>query len=89
MMQSPFSLLHTQISHTCWFAFDRGVSLPPAAFLLARLSQQLAASSVPPPALQDFSAAEIPSRFKSYSDSHLPMCLLAEMGSSLPCVCPG
>lgn len=59
VMQSPFSLLHTQISPTCWFAFDKGGSLSPAAFLLARLAQQLAGICSSSSSAR-FSAAEIP-----------------------------
>lgn len=71
VMQSPFSLLRTQISPTCRLVFDKGGSLPPAAFLLARLAQQLAgicSSS----SFARSSAAEILPKAESPSDSHYP-----------------
>ena len=89
VMQSPFSLLHTQISPTCWFVFDKGGSLSPAAFPLARLAQQLAgicSSS----SFARFSAAEIPSpelKLPAAQPTRVPLQGgFAEMGAVLPCL---
>lgn len=71
VMQSPFSLLHIQISPTCWSAFDKGGSLSSASFLLARLTQQLAgicSSS----SFARFTAAEILPPAPSQSSQQLP-----------------
>lgn len=74
-MQSPFSLLGTQISPTCRFAFDKGGSLSPAVFLLAGLAQQLADICSSSSSAR-FSAAEIsPPDLNVTVASHLPVCL--------------
>lgn len=85
VIQSPSSLLHTQTSPTCWFAFDKGGSLSPAAFLPARLegSPSSLQASVPPLALQDFQ------QHKLHPPTPHPQYLNFTVAPAYPCVSAG